>query len=164
MLFCMDDRRRCMRDIVRYCWRAPIRLAALSAMSPIAPLLSGAGGGRLLVLNFAHRVGHRRQLRLDRPNDLRREEALADGHAARVADRLLQVARPDVLDQEDSRRVTGLERPGHVLDLGLCEPEGAVAAVCGRGRGRVVALELEAEQGAGDPAEVLTLVVERQQL
>src|SRR5829696_318949 len=68
---------------------------------------------RNLVASLGHCDGvrHRRELRLDRPDRLRSQEALAEHAAAHVAEGALQVARPDVLDQEQPGGLAGSE-PG----------------------------------------------------
>src|SRR5215204_3139526 len=131
-LLSAHERRRCMRDAVRYLWRIPIRFAARSAMNPIlggllsidpsltlfglltlrsgSHLLGLRSGSHLLGLKLLEDLDQSRQLDGDLGDRLWREEALPERKPARLADRPLKVARPHVLDEQEASRASGVER------------------------------------------------------
>src|SRR5215210_1964601 len=177
----MYERRRCIRDIVRYCCRERIRIPARAAISPPPPIppppprpmsssascLSGARGAlvglsRVLLVEG---LGHRGELQANGRNDLRREEPFGDRDAPGPADRVLQVTRPDMLDEHHAGRASRLEGGADALDLRMSEAARNLAiSACVTGRRLAVPLELEAEEGADDRAEFLALDIERHEV
>src|SRR6185369_12975380 len=97
----------------------------------------------------------------DSGHHLRGQEPLAERDAAGVADRVLEAARPDVLDEQQPGRMAGGKRGGNPLDVLAREAERVAAdrvrsVACGCN----LLLELEPEQGADDRSEILALMLE----
>src|SRR5215203_787523 len=167
-LLSIDERRRCMRDAVRYLCRASIRVAARSAKNPILSVLLPIDpsltlfdspltlrpGCCLLGLELVEDLRHSHQLGGYDGDRLWREEALPQREPTRLADRPFQVARPHVLDEQEACRATRVKRSRHRLDLLPRETEGvALYLLLLRRASRLfLAFELEAEQRTDDGA------------
>jgi hypothetical protein len=113
---------------------------------------------------LVQRLRHRPELSGDDRDRLRSQDAVPKRYAAGLANRLREVARPDVLDEQERGGTARFQGTRDRLDLLIGEPEGVAVGVGVYRRSLAVVVEPEAEQRADNRPQIVALVVERDEL